>query len=59
MAHLTEIAPWMMPSDPDASELAARLREAASAHCGERLRTACLDDLFAVLDDWYEGAAVE
>jgi hypothetical protein len=48
MAHLSEVTPWMMPSDPEAHELAERLRDATAAHCGERLRASCLDD-------WYEG----
>jgi hypothetical protein len=59
MAHLTEITPWMMPSDRDASELASRLRDAAGAQCGVRLKAACLDDVFDVLDAWYKDARVE
>jgi hypothetical protein len=56
MAYLSEVTPWMMPSDPEADELAARLRAAADAHCGTRLKTSCLDRVFAVLDEWYKGA---
>jgi hypothetical protein len=52
-AHLTEITPWMLPSDPVAGALAVTLRDAAAAHCGERLRATCLDGLFAVIDRWY------
>ena len=52
-AHLTEITPWMLPSDPVAGALAVTLRDAAATHCGERLRATCLDELFAVIDRWY------
>jgi len=55
MAHLSEVTPWMLPSDPAGSELAARLRDTAARHCGERLRAACLEGMFAVLDEWYAG----
>lgn len=52
-AHLTEVTAWMLPSDPAAADLARRLRDAASSHCGERLRASCLDPLFGALDAWY------
>jgi len=55
MAHLSEVAPWMLPSDLAATELARRLREGAADRCGDRLRPSCVDGLFAVLDTWYAG----
>jgi hypothetical protein len=59
MAHLTEVTPWMMPSDPQAGALAGTLRDAAAAHCGERLRATCLDNVFDVIDRWYAATHVE
>jgi hypothetical protein len=56
MAHLSEVTPWRFPSDPEAGALAQRLRHEAAEHCGERLRSACLDRVFLVLDEWYAGA---
>jgi hypothetical protein len=58
MAHLSEITPWMLPADPAASELERRVREGAVDSCGERLRPACVDRVFALLDAWYASAPV-
>jgi hypothetical protein len=54
MAHLSEVTPWMMPSDPEARELTERLRAVAAQQCGERLTASCLPPLLASLDEWYE-----
>jgi hypothetical protein len=59
MAHLAEVTPWMMPSDPEAGALASALRESAALTCGERLRAACLDGVFATLDRWYARHRVD
>jgi len=58
-AHLSEVAPWMMPSDPEADALARALRDAAAASCGMRLRAACLEDVFQTIDRWYATTRVE
>jgi hypothetical protein len=55
-AHLSEIAPWMLPSDPAASQLASDLRGVTERACGSRLRASCLDELFAFLDGWYAAS---
>ena len=55
-AHFSEVTPWMMPSDHAAAELEHRVRAAAIASCGEKLRPSCVDDVFAMLDAWYAGA---
>jgi hypothetical protein len=52
-AHLSEITPWMLPSEPAATHLASEIRAATERACGNRLRASCLDELFAFLDDWY------
>jgi len=59
MAHFAEVTPWMMPSDPEAGALARALRESAAQACGVRLRAACLDGVFVMLDRWYAGDRVD
>ena len=57
MAHLSEVTPWMMPSDPEARDLTVRLRDEAARACGERLTASCLVPVLASLDEWYERTA--
>jgi hypothetical protein len=53
MTGLTEITPWMLAADPDASRLADRLRASAAGACGRYLTAGCLEQVLNSLDQWY------
>ena len=55
MTHLAEVTPWMLPSDEDADRLAQKIRSVAAGACGNALTGACLEAVFAFIDDWYKN----
>ena len=55
MTELTEVSPWRLASDSDASRLAERLRLTAQSRCGRALTGVCLPGLMQDLDDWFAG----
>ncbi|HEX7329956.1 MAG TPA: chromate resistance protein ChrB domain-containing protein [Pyrinomonadaceae bacterium] len=55
MTHLNEVTPWMLASDSDAGQLTEMLRKASDETCGQKLSVNCIDDLFQVLDRWYQS----
>ncbi len=55
MTHLTEITPWMISSNVDASLLADHLHEVTASECGQTLDNACLPGLLSDLDHWYQS----
>lgn len=56
MGHLTEITPWMLPSDPQAAALADDLRTVVTKQCQERLTERCAESAFVLLENWFTGS---
>jgi hypothetical protein len=55
MTHLNEVTPWMLASDSDAGQLTELLRNASDELCGKKLNSNCMQNLFQVLDRWYQS----
>jgi hypothetical protein len=53
MTDLAEITPWTLMSEPEAADLAERIRHAASRTCGRTIRSGCVLEVFKTLDTWY------